>query len=351
MRAVRVLHVGLGPIGAAAARLVATRAGLRIVGGVDPSPAMTGRDVGDLVGLGRRLGLAVGRDLPRALRATKPDVVVHCTSSSLARVMPEVEVVLRSKAAIVSTTEELSYPYLAHPKQARTIDRWAKRAGVAVLGTGVNPGFALDVLPIALTAACERVDGVRVDRLQDARIRRRSFQEKIGAGLTVREFHAGVREGRLRHVGLTESMAMIADACGFALDRVVDRIRPKVAEEGVSSRFFRVAPGRVSGIVQDGFGYVNGQPVIRLHMEAYLGAPDTCDVIAIRGIPSLDMRIAKGIHGDLATPALVVNAVPRVLEAPPGLRSMRDLSLPSFFPGFPGFPGVPRAPRPSGGGR
>jgi 4-hydroxy-tetrahydrodipicolinate reductase len=345
MRAVRILHVGLGPIGAAALRLAATKPGLRIVGGVDPDPAKTGRDVGDVCGLGTQLHLSVGRDLARVLRATNPDVVVHCTSSSIARVRPELETILRARAAVVSTTEELSYPRLAHAREAAAIDRAARRAQVAVLGAGVNPGFAMDALPIVLTAACERVTGVRVDRLQDARIRRRSFQEKIGAGLTVAEFRRRVGDGRVRHVGLAESLTMIADACGWSLDRIVDRVRPKVAKTAVSSRHVRVSAGRVSGLVQDGIGYVNGRPVIRLHMEAYLGAPDTFDAIAIKGTPSLEMRIARGIHGDIATPALVINAIPHVLRASPGLHTMRDLPLPSFFSGLPGFSGPPGCPR------
>jgi 4-hydroxy-tetrahydrodipicolinate reductase len=340
MRAVRVLHVGLGPIGAAALRQVAARPGLKVVGGVDPDPAKVGRDLGGVCRLGRRMRLAVVSDLARALRAARPDVVVHCTNSSIARVLPELRTILAAKAAIVSTTEELSYPRPTHAHEADIIDRLARRAHVAVLGAGVNPGFAMDALPVMLTAVCERVTAVRVDRFQDARIRRRSFQEKIGAGLTVAEFWRRVGDGRVRHVGLAESVAMIADACGWRLDRVVDRVRPKVARRRVASRYFRVAPGRVSGLVQDGIGYRKGRPVIRLHMEAYIGARDTFDAVRIAGMPPIEMRIPTGIHGDLATPALVVNAIPRVLQALPGLHTMRDLPLPSFFPGLPGFPGV-----------
>ena len=334
MSAIRVLHVGLGPIGAAAVRLAAAKPGLRIVGAVDLDPVKIGRDAADVAGVRQPLGVAVTQDLERALRRTKPDLVVHCTSSSLVRVMPELETILNARAAVVSTTEELSYPQHSQPREAALVDRWARRARVAVLGTGVNPGFAMDALPIALTAACERVSSVRVDRLQDARIRRRPFQEKIGAGLTVAEFWKRVRDKRVRHVGLTESIGMIADACGWNLDRVTDRIKPKIADQPVASRFFRVKRGQVSGIVQDGVGYVHGRALIRLHMEAYLGAPRTCDVVKIAGLPSLEMRIMTGIHGDLATPALVINSIPKVLDASPGLHTMRDLPLPSIFPGL-----------------
>jgi 4-hydroxy-tetrahydrodipicolinate reductase len=333
MAAIRVIHIGLGPIGSAVLSQVASRPGFRIVGGVDVDPAKAGRDLGEVAELGRCLGIKVSADLLRTLKSAKPQVAVLCTSSSLTRVLPQIETILKSRTAIVSTTEELAYPGRTHARQGRQIDGWAKKARVAVLGTGVNPGFAMDALPIALTAACERVDRVVVNRVQDARIRRLPFQQKIGAGLTPAQFQKEVDAGRVRHVGLTESIAMIADALGWKLDRITDEIRPQVASAPVSSEFLAVDAGYVAGIVQDGVGYRKGAAAISLHMEAYLGAPESFDAVDIEGSPRLSMKIAGGIHGDIATVALVVNAIPKVLSAPPGLHTMRDMPLPSFFPG------------------
>ena len=185
---------------------------------------------------------------------------------------------------IVSTTEELSYPGYTHIRQARQIHALAKKAKVAVLGTGVNPGFAMDALPIALTGVCERVDRIVVNRIQDARIRRLPFQQKIGAGLTTEQFQKKVDDGSVRHVGLTESIAMIADAMGWTLDRITDDIQPKLAAVTISSEFLAVDPGYVCGIIQDGVGYRKSEPVIRLHMEAYLGAPESFDAVDDRGL-------------------------------------------------------------------
>jgi 2,4-diaminopentanoate dehydrogenase len=330
---IRVLHFGLGPIGAAIVKQVAARAGFRAVGGVDIDPAKAGRDLGDVVGLNRRLGVKVWSDARNALKTTKPDVVVLCTSSSIKKVMPQIETILEAKKPIVSTTEELSYPGYTHIRQARQIHAWAKKAKVGVLGTGVNPGFAMDVLPIALTAVCERVERVTVNRVQDARVRRLPFQQKIGAGLTTEQFQRKVDDGSVRHVGLTESIAMIADALGWTLDRISDDIRPKLATVTISSEFLAVDPGYVCGIIQDGVGYRKGEPVIRLHMEAYLGAPESYDSVEVEGSPRLSMKVAGGIHGDVATASIVVNSIPRVLAASPGLHTMRDLPLPSYFPG------------------
>jgi 4-hydroxy-tetrahydrodipicolinate reductase len=333
MATIRVLHFGLGPIGAAIARQIAARPGFKIVGGIDIDPAKAGRDVGDVVGLSRRLGLRVQNQPAKALKAARPDVVVHCTSSSIKTVMPELETIFKSRCALVSTTEELSYPGYTHIRQARQIDAWARKAKVAALGTGVNPGFVMDALPIMLTAVCDRVDRVLVNRVQDARMRRLPFQQKIGAGLTTEQFQRKADDGTIRHVGLTESIAMIADALGWTLDRISDDIQPRLATVTISSEFLAVDPGYVCGVIQEGVGYRKGEPVIRLHFEAYLGAPDSFDAVEIEGSPRLSMKIPGGIHGDTATVALVVNSIPKVLAAAPGLHTMRDLALPSFFPG------------------
>jgi 4-hydroxy-tetrahydrodipicolinate reductase len=330
---IRVMHFGLGPIGAAIVKQVAMRPGFKIVGGIDIDSAKAGRDLGDVVGLSKRLGVKVADKAASALRAARPDVVVHCTSSSIKKVMPQIELILKAKVPIISTTEELSYPGYTHIRQARQIHGWATKAKVGVLGTGVNPGFAMDALPIALTAVCERVERVIVNRIQDARIRRLPFQQKIGAGLTTEQFQKKVDDGTVRHVGMTESIAMIADALGWTLDRITDDIEPKLATVTISSEFLAVDPGYVCGIIQDGVGYRKGEPVIRLHMEAYLGAPESYDSVEIEGSPRLSMKMAGGIHGDVATASIVVNSIPKVLEAPPGLHTMRDLTLPSFFPG------------------
>jgi 4-hydroxy-tetrahydrodipicolinate reductase len=329
----KVMLMGLGPIGAGVARQLVARKNFRIVAAVDVDPAKVGRNLGAVVGLGRKAGVRVVADPVAAIRKAKPHVAVLCTSSSLKGVWPQIQTILRHKLPIVSTTEELSYPYHSNKALARKIDAAARKAKVAVLGTGVNPGFAMDALPIALTAICERVDAVRVDRIQDARIRRLPFQQKIGSGLTPAQFAQKVEEKTVRHVGLTESVAMIADALGWKLDRITDEIRPKIAHALVESQYLRVEAGRVCGIVQDGIGYRDGTPVIVLHMEAYLGAPETFDAVKIQGSPNLHVKAIGGYHGDVATHSITVNSIPKVLEAPPGLHTMRSLALPSFAGG------------------
>jgi 2,4-diaminopentanoate dehydrogenase len=332
---IRVMHVGLGPIGAAVVRQVAARKGFQIVAAVDIDPLKAGKDVGDVVGLARRLRVKVTSDIGKTIRATKPDVAVLCTSSSLKRVLPQLEEVLKYKVPIVSTTEELSYPAPYNRRLARRLDEAARKAKVAVLGTGVNPGFTMDALPIALTGVCERVDRIEVNRVQDARVRRLPFQQKIGSGLTVEQFQKKVDDGSVRHVGLSESIQMIGDAMGWKLDRITDDIQPKLADRTVESEYLAVDPGFVCGIIQDGVGYAKDEPRITLHMEAYLGAPESYDSVLIEGSPRIYSKVAGGVHGDVATASITVNSIPKVIAAPPGLRTMRDMPLPSYFGGQP----------------
>jgi 4-hydroxy-tetrahydrodipicolinate reductase len=331
---IRVMHFGLGPIGVGVLRQVATRKGFKPVAGVDIDPEKVGKDLGEIAGLERRLGVKVTDDPVAAIKKSKPDVVVLCTLSSLRAVLPQIETVLKLRVPIVSTTEELSYPYYSNKRLAKRIDELARKAKVAVVGTGVNPGFAMDALPIMLTGVCERVDAIRVDRIQDASSRRLPFQQKIGAGLTAEQFQQKVDAGSVRHVGLTESIAMIADAFGWKMARITDTIQPKIAERQVSSPFLTVEPGLVCGIIQDGIGYdKEGKALITLHMEAYLGAPESYDAVTIEGSPRICSRVEGGFHGDIATASITANTIPKILTAPPGLRTMRDMVLPSYFGG------------------
>jgi 4-hydroxy-tetrahydrodipicolinate reductase len=303
------------------------------VGAVDLDAAKAGRDLGEVAAMDRVLRVKVAVDVRAAIRSAKPDVVVLCTTSSLKVLWPQLETILALRVPVVATTEELVYPVGGNVRIARRIHDLAKRKKVAVLGTGVNPGFAMDALPIALTALCDRVDAIRVDRVQDTRARSLAFQQKAGTGLTREQFLRRVDEGLVRHLGLAESISMIADSMGWRLERITDDLQPKIAVQTVASDYIAVDPGYISGIVQDGRGFREGTEVIRLHSEAFLGAPEPFDAVTIEGSPRVQQRINGGIHGDLSTAALVVNSIPRVLFAAPGLHTMRDMPLPSYFAG------------------
>lgn len=311
----RLIHQGLGAIGQGIARLALER-GHTIVAATDLDPAKAGRDLGTLLG-GPRLGLEVTADPAAALRRPA-DILVHCTGSRLTAVLPELEEAIRAGLDVVSTCEELSFPWFHHPAEARRLEDLARAQEVTVVGLGVNPGFVMDALPILLTGPCREVARISVERVVDTAQRREALRRKTGDGLSPEAFRAGVREGRLGHVGLVESVAMIGDALGWPLARITEEIDP-VTGDGV-----------VRGLHQVARGYREGGPdipAIHLDLTMAVGASDPRDSVSIDGTPPLRVEIPGGVPGDLATWATVVNALPIIRDAPHGLWPVSRLPL------------------------
>ena len=324
MARIRVIQYGLGPIGCAAARLVAERDELELVGAVDIHPAKVGRDVGEVIGLDRSLGLEVRKDV--AGPETAADVVLHTTNSYFDQFQSQVLEILEAGFDIVSTSEELSFPWRNHAAEAAVVNEAAKKAGRTVLGTGVNPGFLMDALPLFLTSIMQRVDHVEVARVINASKRRGPFQAKIGAGLTREQFEARMTEGRMGHVGLPESMAMIFDTLGKELVAFENTVEPLVAEKAVRTDFVNVLPGQVRGLHQTGRGFTADGEFASLTFRAALDEEPDGDTVSIQGRPDLVVKL-QGTNGDLATVAMAVNAIRRVQQAAPGLVTMRDLPI------------------------
>ena len=324
MARIRVIQFGLGPIGAGVARVIAARTDFQFVGAVDIDPAKVGKDLGRLIGLDHDLGVTISDDAAKVLKR-KADVVMHCTSSALLKVEPELALIVRARHNIVSTCEELAMPW-GRGAVAKRIDALAKKSKVTVLGTGINPGYMMDTLPIVLTGVCQEVEGVRVRRVVDASSRRLPLQQKIGTGLTVAEFKAKAAKKEIRHVGLTESVALIARALRWKLDKIEETIEPVVAKAPTKTEYFEVAPGFVTGVEQFGYGIKNGKRVIELHLRMCVDVGESVDEVWIEGKPPIH-SVVHGVHGDLSTAAVAANCVRRVVAAPPGLVTMADIPV------------------------
>jgi 4-hydroxy-tetrahydrodipicolinate reductase len=328
---IRVIQYGLGPIGASIVRLMRQKASLAIVGAIDTDPQKVGRDLGDVVGSSDApWGMVVSGDAAAVL-ARPADVVVHSTSSYLSSVMDQLLSCLAAGLCVVSTCEELSYPFRKHPELSKTLDAAAQEEGVALVGTGVNPGFVMDKLPLTLSAVSQRVEWASAVRIVDASRRRLPLQKKIGAGMTPDEFRAQVAAGVIKHHGLPESIAMVADGLGFSLDDISETIEPMIADAVVKTEFLEVAPGQVAGVHQVARGTSGGQEKIFMELKMYVGAKEPADTVVLKGDPSLTLTIPGGTHGDVATAAVVVNAIPTIVAANAGLRTSRDLPL-TFLP-------------------
>ena len=328
---IRTIQYGIGPIGASIVKLLREKESVDIVGAIDSDPAKIGKDLAEVVGAtDGPWGVRVSGDA-RGVLGQSADIVMHTTSSSLPKVMDQLLACLDVGSCVVSTCEELSYPYRTHPELAAKLDNAAKESGVALVGTGVNPGFVMDKLVITLAAVSQRVDHVRALRVVDASKRRLPLQKKIGAGMTVDEFRAKVKEGTIKHVGLPESVAMVADSLGLRVDEIRETIEPKVATDRIQTEFLTVEPGQAAGVHQIARGISEGQELIFMELQMYVGAKDPADTVELQGHPNISLVIPGGSHGDIATASVAVNSIPAILEAQSGLRTSRDLAL-GFFP-------------------
>ena len=189
----------------------------------------------------------------------------------------------------------------------------------------------MDSLPIFLTAVCHQINSIKISRIQDASFRRIPFQKKIGAGLTLEQFEEKKREGTIRHVGLVESISMIAGSMNWNLDRAVDIITPVIATDNIKTENLQIKIGQVRGVQQIGIGYSGGKEKIVLLFRAALEEDDPVDKIEINGDPDLTFKIDGGVNGDIATCSIIVNAIRQIIKATPGLRSMKDIPLVSYF--------------------
>jgi 4-hydroxy-tetrahydrodipicolinate reductase len=319
-RTITVAQYGIGPIGAEIARLLLTKPWIKLAAAVDIDPQKIGKDVGDVIGLGRQTGVKVTKDLD-----VRVDAVCHSTGSRLREVSGQLKDLLGRGAHVVSTCEELSFPI--DDGVRGELDQVAKANKVTLLGTGVNPGFVMDKLPLTVTSVCQKVDSVDIIRIQNASTRREPLQRKVGAGMTTAEFRSAVDAGKIKHMGLRESLLLVGKGLGVEFDQVSDeKIEPIVAPREVVTQYLKVAPGQVAGVHQtiDGKGRIN----VRLELRMYVGAEDVAaDRVIVKGVPDIEMEIKGGVHGDRATAAMVVNALPRVQEAKPGVLTMDDIAI------------------------
>ena len=328
---IRAVQFGVGPIGAAIVRLMRQKQAIEIIGAIDTDPAKAGQDLGDLVGgVDAPWGVPVSADAAAMLGET-PDIVIHSTSSSLPAVMDQLLACLAAEACVVSTCEELSYPFRKYPELAANLDTEAKTWGVALIGTGVNPGFVMDKLVLTLSSVSQEIESARVIRIVDASKRRMPLQKKIGAGMSVEEFRAQVAAGVIKHHGLPESVAMVSDGLGLAVDEITETIEPVVARERVKTEFLEVAAGHAAGVHQIARGFAAGKEKIYMELQMYVGAAESSDTVELVGQPNIKLTVPGGTHGDIATASVVVNCIPAILDAPAGLRTSRDLPM-CFFP-------------------
>ncbi|PSQ73923.1 MAG: dihydrodipicolinate reductase [Bacteroidetes bacterium QH_9_64_21] len=299
MDSLQILQYGLGPIGQEVARTVLGKDAMTLVGAVDIDPDKAGRDVADVIGDGcAPTGVSVSDD---------------------------------AEATLASSTEELSFPYERSPNRAERLDHVAREEEVVIVGTGVNPGYAMDTLPLMATGVCTAVQGVHVKRVVDASERREPLQAKVGAGISTQAFEEKKAAGGFGHIGLRESLRMVADGLGWSLDAVEEELQPVHANTPIDTGARQVAPGDVAGIHHAAAGRIGGEAKVTLDLKMYVGADASYDAVEVEGDPPIDLRVQGGIFGDTATVGMLVNTAPLAAGARPGLQTMADLPVPRAF--------------------
>ncbi|HWH72116.1 MAG TPA: hypothetical protein VNT26_22325 [Candidatus Sulfotelmatobacter sp.] len=325
---IKIAQFGLGPIGLETLKLAATKSWAEIVGGIDIDPAKVGQDLGKLTQTRKLRGCKVYRSLEDLLAHQQVDLIFHTAVSKFKEACPQLEPMARCGISVVSSCEELLFPRLREPRLAAKLDKLCQDTGARIVGTGVNPGFVMDVLPLCMTGVSREVRAVHIQRVVNASTRREPLQRKIGSGLPPKEFRRRFRAGQAGHAGLQESLALIAHCLGWKASDLVETGDAVVADHDIRTQFLEVKKGQTCGLHQRAQARVNGKVCLTLDLKMYLDAEHPHDAIQIAGDPPLDVMIQEGVAGDQATVAALVNTASRLSQAPAGLRLMTELSLP-----------------------
>tara|TARA_R100000027_G_scaffold58155_1_gene48003 strand:+ start:20162 stop:21214 length:1053 start_codon:yes stop_codon:yes gene_type:complete len=326
---IKIAQFGLGPIGISSLQLLARKSWVEVVGGIDIRPELIGKPLSEVLGDSDSFGSAkVYGSFEELLENTEVDAIIHTAGSRAEQSFAQMRPMVEHGIAVVSSCEELLYPALRAPETTREIDELCKRTGARILGTGVNPGYVLDVLPICLSGVCAAVKGVYGERVVDAATRRQPLQKKVGSGMEPEEFKALAAQGKAGHAGFQESLALIANALGWKIGTIEETIQPVIADHDIETEYFSVKTGQTAGLHQivkaetaEGFS-------IHLDLKMYLDAKNPHDSIQLESSPPMNATVSGGVAGDLATVAALVNAIPSLLKAQPGVRLMTDLPVP-----------------------
>jgi 4-hydroxy-tetrahydrodipicolinate reductase len=338
MKKIRVALWGLGAMGSGMARLVLEKSGLELVVGIDMRPDYVGKDLGDVLGVGRKLGVVVTNDPAKVLDPEKVDLVVIATTSWTKEQMPDLKKILSVGIDCISIAEEMASPEAQSPELAAEIDALAKKHGVTILGTGVNPGFVLDLLVVLLSGVCHRVERIEASRVNDLSPYGPTVMKTQGVGTTPEEFAKGVAEGTIvGHVGFPESIRMISDALGLGVDRIEQTREPIVSKVYRETSHVKIAPGMVAGCAHIAVGYAGEKAVVKLvhpqQVHPHLEGQGTGDYIDVYGKPEIHIATGPEIAGGIATMGIAVNMIPHVVAATPGLKNMMDLPVPAALMG------------------
>lgn len=322
----KFISYGLGTIGLEILKTLLNKKNFQIVGAVDIKEEYLNKDVGDLIG-DKKLNVLIKNDIKEF---EKCDIVIHSTQSRIKDTFPQFVEILNNGFNVISTCEELFFPYYFHKKESIELDKIAKEKGVRILGVGINPGFILDTLPTFVSTLSIKPTKIIAERVLDAGKRRKQLQIKVGAGMKKEEFEKLKLENKIGHVGLLESLFYIFDALKLNLKEFKEELNPLIAENDIETECLKVKKGFVRGQYQKVTGISTDGFIIEIKLIMALGEKESYDKIKIEGLPNLEFEIKEGVQGDLGTAAVITNYIPILLESNPGLHLTSDLKMPRF---------------------
>ena len=334
----KVAVLGTGQMGSGIVKLLRRKEGVEIVGVYGRRADRAGVDVGEAIGLDEKMGVALTADLPGMLSSTKPVVVIQATCSRVEQAADEIKAAVQGGANVISIAEEMAYPFYEAPGLAEEIDVLAVENKVTVLGTGINPGFVLDLLVISLTGVCYKVESITAKRINDLSPYGPSVLQTQGVGITPEAFKKGVADGSVvGHFGFPESISMIATALGWKIDKIEQTRDPIISKVHRQTQFVKIEPGLTAGCTHTAKGYMDGKPVVHLihpqQVHPHLEDVQTGDYIEIKGEPNVSFSSGPEIPGGIGTIALAVNMIPQVVTGLPGMKTMADLPAPAAIMG------------------
>ena len=335
MENIKVVIWGFGAMGKGMADMILSKKGVEITGVCDLHPDLVGKSMFNAtkVTQGNHPEVIVSDDIESLLNKENCDLVLLATDSYTRKAFPKMKMILEKGINVISTAEEMAYPKAQEPELAKELNDIAKANGVTVLGTGINPGFIMDLLVIALSGVMSNVTHIEANRVNSLSPFGPAVMEEQGVGITLDEFNHGVETDTLAgHVGFAESVYMIADAIGVKLDGFEQQMKPIVTTIDRKSPYGFAAAGNIAGVNMTGQGIIDNEVFIDMkhpqQIEPEMEGTHTGDYINIKGTPNVHMAITPEIDGGIGTIAMCVNMIPHVLNSRPGLKTMIDLPVP-----------------------
>ncbi len=326
-----VVLIGIGEIAKRVIEGTKYKKSLKIKGAVDIDDKKIGRTLTEITGINGYENIIVKKELPEVVNDEKDAILIHMTKSRIPDIKKDLLSLIDFKRPIITTSEEMTDPYLKHPEDAEEIDRKCKDNNVTILPCGINPGYLMDFLPAFFSGVFKKIEKIEIIRINNASKRRYPLQKKIGSGLKSEEFYERWKKGEIGHVGLAESGSILCKCLGLKIEKFEEKCNPKIAKENIKTEYFDVKAGECCGILHNVKIETQEGIEISLFLEMSLDAEDTRDEIFIKGEPELRLKIEKGTPGDEATANVVLNWINKVEKLPPGIITMDKLIFPSFW--------------------